>query len=146
MLQLEMSSRTSGQTAACRRLYSATLSAFSPIIMPMRCMSLAPDLGREFVNAAGLDGIPVPINADARLRWRDCKTVLDAHPGVGEIVELRNIFDILAVRHGAGQADMEFHEEVRTDRHVEGFGRVRNLEPWRDAADAAHIHLDDRTG
>src|SRR5690606_12142418 len=34
----------------------------------------------------------------------------------------------------------------RRDGDVEGLGHVRDLEPRRDAADAAGIDLDDRTG
>ena len=41
---------------------------------------------------------------------------------------------------------MQFHQEMRADRDVEGFGEVRHLEPWGNAADAADIDLDDRAG
>ena len=39
---------------------------------------------------------------------------------------------------------MQFHQEMRADRHVEGFRRVSNLQPGRDAADPAGIDLHDR--
>ena len=75
---------------------------------------------------------------------RERMAVLD-HPCRlrGDVVELRDVFDILAIRHGADQADMQFHQEMRADRHVEGLGRMRDLQPGRDAADAADIDLHD---
>ena len=41
---------------------------------------------------------------------------------------------------------MQLHQEVRADRDVEGLGRMRDLQPGRDAADAADIDLHDRAG
>ena len=42
--------------------------------------------------------------------------------------------------------DVQLHQEMRADRDVEGLGQMRDLEPGRDAADAADIDLDDRAG
>ena len=41
---------------------------------------------------------------------------------------------------------MQFHQEMRADGEVHRLGHMRDLEPGRDAADAAHIHLHDGTG
>ena len=67
----------------------------------------------------------------------------DLHPLRGQAVELRDVFDPAPVRHGRRQRDMQLHQEMRADRHVEGFGEVRGLQPRRDAADARHVDLDD---
>src|SRR4051794_38630124 len=119
MLQAEIISRISGQTSACSRTYSFTFSGFSPKTCPMRCMSPSPSSNRrrELVNRPTFDFVPIPIHADARLGGRQLMAVLDRHVLAGDLVELRDIFHIFAVRHGAGEADMQLHQEMRADRH-----------------------------
>jgi hypothetical protein len=39
--------------------------------------------------------------------------VLDPHPAGRDLLVLRDVFDILAVRHGADEADMQLHQEVQ---------------------------------
>ncbi len=73
-------------------------------------------------------------------------TVLDAHAFRGEAIELRDVFNPTAVRHGRGQADMQLHQEVRTHRDVECLGEMRGLQPRRDAADARDIDLHHAAG
>ena len=48
------------------------------------------------------------------------------------------------IGNGSAQRDMNFHQIVRTDLHVERFGEIEPLQPRCDAADACDIYLDDR--
>src|SRR5882757_3503237 len=129
MLQAEIMVRTSGQTAAWRRTYSSTFSGFKPSTMPMRCIfaSLFRDHLGELGDASRLHGVPVPVDADAWIAGRQGMAVLDAHLLTRQFVELGNIFDIFAVLDGAGQADMQLHQEMRADRHVESLRRMGYL-------------------
>ena len=72
--------------------------------------------------------------------------VLDAHARLRDQVQLRDVFQPAAVGHRAAQRHVDLHQEVRADRHVVGLGHVRHLQPRRDAADAAHVHLHHRAG
>ena len=74
-----------------------------------------------------LHRVPVPVDADAGLGRRKSVAVLDPHLLAGQVIELRNILDIFAVLDGADQADMQLHQEMRADRHVEGLRRMGDL-------------------
>src|SRR5919202_1691496 len=101
MLQAEILANTSGQTAVCRRLYSATLSGLRPITIAIRCMIisrvLGPDFSGKFRDAAHGDCIPIPLNADTRLRWSHTHTVLDCHAADYDFIELGNILNVLSI-------------------------------------------------
>ena len=53
------------------------------------------------------------------------------------------MLDVAAVGDGRGQADVQFHEEVRAHLEVGGLGRVGDLQPRRDATDPGGVDLDD---
>jgi hypothetical protein len=91
-----------------------------------------------------VDRIPVPVDTEPEASRRKRKTVLDAHPAFGDVVELRNEFDPAGVRHAGTQAHVQFHQEMRADGNVERFGKMRHLEPRRNAADAGDVGLHDR--
>src|ERR1700677_2253562 len=99
----------------------------------------------EFADAALSYRRPVPGDPETGLVRRDSHAVLDAHAVRREIVQLRNIFDVTSIRHGAGEADMQLHQEMRAHRHVERFRRMRDLQPRRDPADPRDVGLHDRT-
>ena len=100
----------------------------------------------ELGEALRLHRVEVPFDADAGRRGASAMPFSMREPRRRQLVELRNVLDIFAVRHGAGEADMQLHQEMRADRHVEGLRRMRDLEPGRDAADARDIDLHDRAG
>ena len=87
-----------------------------------------------FANVSGVLSTKAYKAFDAQLRlpllWRDR-------------IELWNVFDPAAIGHGAAERDVQLHEEVRANRHVEALGHVRDLEPWRDAANACDVGLHD---
>src|SRR5881396_3621286 len=93
-----------------------------------------------------LDRRKIPIDAEPGRSRRNGVTVFNRHPRRRDRIELRNVFDPRAVRHCGGERHVQFHQEMWTHGHVEGFGQMRDLEPRRDAADARAIDLDDRAG
>src|SRR5207248_3745104 len=100
-------------------------------------------------NARARDGAlfdrrEVPVDAETRrLRWNGI-AVFDLHPRRRDRIELRNVLDPCAVWHRSGERHVQLHQKMWTHAHVEGFGEMRNFEPWRDAADACAVHLGDR--
>src|SRR5215831_6787515 len=95
---------------------------------------------------AALQRLPIPIDAEAGLLRGNGFAILDTDGRGGDEIELRDVFEPTAVGHGAAEAEMDLHQEVRTHRHIEGLGHMRDLEPGRDAADAADIDLHDGAG
>src|ERR1700730_236194 len=93
-----------------------------------------------------LQCLPVPVNAEARLGRGDAMAVLDAHGGMGHEIELRDKLEPATVRYGAAERQVQLHQEMRADRHIERLRHVRDLEPGRDAGDASNIDLYDRAG
>ena len=70
--------------------------------------------------------------------------VNNVDPGSGNDVKLRNELHPSGIRNCRAQRDMNFHQIVRTDLHVERFGEMSCLQPRSDPADAGNINLDDR--
>ena len=101
---------------------------------------------RRTMNDAAIEGRPIPVDAEARsARW-NCFAGLDPNGRRRHHVKLRDVFQPATIWHRAAQTEMDLHQEVRAYRHVEGFGHMRDLQPRRDAADAADIDLHDRAG
>ena len=67
-------------------------------------------------------------------------------PRAGDVVKLGDVFQHPAIGDGGHKADMQLHQEMRTDGDVMRLGQMRDLEPWGDAADAGHVHLHDAGG
>ena len=65
-------------------------------------------------------------------------------PRFGNDVKLRNKPHPSGIRNRRAQRDMNFHQIVWTDLHVERFGEMGRFQPRSDAADACNIYLDDR--
>ena len=59
---------------------------------------------------------------------------------------MRNIFDPPGIWHGGTQTNVQFHQKMRANSDVEAFRKMRDFKPWRDAADASDVHLNDGAG
>ena len=96
------------------------------------------------LHGTAFDLWPVPFNAQPDSVAGHGLAINNDHTAVRNGVELRDVFDPGRARHCGAQRDVQFHQEMRADREVEGLGHVCDLEPGCDAADTRHVDLDDQ--
>ena len=88
-----------------------------------------------------LNQVEIPVDTEARGLRRKGVAVAHLQARARDAVQLRDVFQRQRVGDGTRQRDVQLHQKVRGHRHVEGFGKVRRLEPRRDAANAGDVHL-----
>src|SRR5260370_25400555 len=111
------------------------------------CWRSAPPASRPALTDPKLSyRLTVPVDADYWCLRRQCVAVHDLNLRLRDLPELGYVLEVNGVGHGCGKTDMKLHQKVWRDLDVEGLGKVRDLEPRGDAAEAGGVGLGDAGG
>ena len=92
------------------------------------------------------DCLMIPVDPQSGPFGRMCQPITNVQTRVGDGVQLRNIFQHLAVGYGADQTDVQLHQEMGADGDVHRLGHMGDLQPRGDATHAGHIDLHNAAG
>src|SRR5215213_11527469 len=90
-----------------------------------------------------LECATVPRNSQSGFHGGDGVTIDDLQGPRSETTELWNVLDVEGVRDGRRETDMQLHQKVRGNLHIERLREVGRLQPRGDAPDSRRIDLND---